>query len=504
MKVTTDIINDWNFYSKLRHNFVSPKKIFKFVQIIFCTNKSPPYHTKFLQFFYNNLNILERNEYFHIVEELFEDLNQNLTFHESFNNFNLKLNDIKAKNPDRSIFNYGLVKPRKEAYEHFFLYVNYHRSEFEKIKSQIKLLVKEINTFPQMIENDESIKKVEYEEGDLIVTYIGEMNNNIKEGKGIQVKKYKSNGNVKFMYTGEFKDGKKHGLGIFKTEKCQIEGNFFEDKLDGKVGIYYDDKLEVIEYKNDLINGRKIIFFKNGNICTTSFENDIQKNNFSFYIKELNSLFTGERKENSTYQGILYGGNETSVKVGNFNSNFSLFGEGYIYFNNEGLYCTYDNDNIVPSLSYSICEDGNVFHGFCNERGDMNGQNVWHLYYTNDEYKGDLFIGTLVNGERIGYGEYYWGNGDYEKSIRPNGWGIRYCVTNPNEIYCFEGNLYRGFPEGRGFLTYNGTKYSGLYKLNEKRCLFLSDNEKSFRVNISHDARFNEATTKQFKKENNN
>ena len=120
MKVTTDIINDWNFYSKLRHNFVSPKKIFKFVQIIFCTNKSPPYHTKFLQFFYNNLNILERNEYFHIVEELFEDLNQNLTFHECFNNFNSKLNDIKAKNPDRSIFNYGLVKPRKEAYEHFF------------------------------------------------------------------------------------------------------------------------------------------------------------------------------------------------------------------------------------------------------------------------------------------------------------------------------------------------------------------------------------------------
>lgn len=277
-----------------------------------------------------------------------------------------------------------------------------------------------------------------------------------------------------------------------------------EDKLDGKVGIYYDNKLEVIEYKNDLINGRKFIFSKNGNICTTSFENDIQKNNFSIYIKELNSLFTGERKENSTYQGILYGGNETSVKVGNFNSNFSLFGEGYIYFNNEGLYCTYDNDNIVPSLSYKICENGNVFHGFCNERGDMNGQNVWHLYYTNDEYKGDLFIGTLVNGERIGYGEYYWGDGDYEKSIRPNGWGIRYCVTNPNEIYCFEGNLYRGFPEGRGFLTYNGTKYSGLYKLNETRCLFLSDNKKSFRVKISHDARFNEATTKQFKKENNN
>ena len=28
MKVTNDVINDWNFYTKLTHNFVSPKKIF--------------------------------------------------------------------------------------------------------------------------------------------------------------------------------------------------------------------------------------------------------------------------------------------------------------------------------------------------------------------------------------------------------------------------------------------------------------------------------------------
>ena len=508
MKVTTDIINDWNFYSKLRHNFVSPKKIFKFVQIIFCTLKSPPYHTKFLQYFYNNLNILERN--FGIVEDLYTDLNQNLTFHESFNNFNSKLNVIKVDNPDRSkFFNYGLVKPRKEAYEHFFLYVNYHRGEFEKIKSQIKLLVKEINTYPQMIENDENIKKVEFEEGDLIVTYIGEMNNNIMEGKGILVEKYKSNGNVNSMYTGEFKDGKRHGLGIFKTEEYQVEGNFLEDKLDGKIGIYYDDKLEVVEYKNDVINGRKITFSKNGNIITTSFENGMKNNNISIYLKKSNKLFTGEMKENLTYQGIIYGSNETSIQVGNFNSDFLLFGEGYLYSNNYGLYSKFDNGNIVPSLSYKICEDGNVFSGFCNQNGEMNGQNVLHLIYTNDEYKGDLFIGTLVNGKKIGYGEYYWGDGDYEKAISPNGWGIRYFAKKENnkynsEDYYIEGNLHGGFAQGKGFLTYDGTRYSGLYKLNEKRCLFISDNGKSFRIEVSHDARFNEATAKQFKIENYN
>ena len=54
MKVTNDVINDLNFYNKLKENYVSPKKIFTFIQVIFCTFKCPPYHTKFVQLFYNN------------------------------------------------------------------------------------------------------------------------------------------------------------------------------------------------------------------------------------------------------------------------------------------------------------------------------------------------------------------------------------------------------------------------------------------------------------------
>lgn len=76
----------------------------------------------------------------------------------------------------------------------------------------------------------------------------------------------------------------------------------------------------------------------------------------------------------------------------------------------------FHNGVIVPSLSYKILGNGNVFFGTCNEDGDMHGENVLHLYYTNDEYKDDLFYGNLVNGERIE-------DGDYEKSINPNGWG---------------------------------------------------------------------------------
>lgn len=124
------------------------------------------------------------------------------------------------------------------------------------------------------------------------------------------------------------------------------------------------------------------------------------------------------------------------------------------------------------------------------------------LIYGNENEKGDLFLGTYVHGETKGYGEYYWGNGDYMKSIRPEGWGIRY-VSDSN--YFMEGYYpKRAFPKGDGFLTYDGVKYTGAFFLNEKRCLFISDNNKAFKVLICNDARFNEAIATQFKTEVNN
>ena len=214
MKVTNDVINDLNFYNKLKENFVSPKKIFKLVQVIFASFKCPPYHTKFLQIFYNNLNILERDEYFHIVEELSDDLTKNkLTFHESYNNFNEKLCDIKAKNPDRSIFNYGLVKPKKDALDYFFLYVNFHKNDFEKIKLSIRYIVKEVNTYPEKLEKDQNIHKIVTEEikDNQIneVTYIGQMLNGKKEGKGMLLIKNKTSGEKISTYIGEFSNDKK-------------------------------------------------------------------------------------------------------------------------------------------------------------------------------------------------------------------------------------------------------------------------------------------------------
>lgn len=503
MKVTNDIINDWNFYTKLRSNFVSPQKIFRFVEIIFITNKSAPYHIKFLQIFYNNINILERDEYFHIINELYQDLSNNLTFHESYNNFNKKLCDIKAKNPDRSIFNFSLVKPRKTALEHFFLYVNYHRYKFEQIKKQINIAIKEIYEYPQKVETDEKIKKLEYDvRPQISQTYIGELNDDKKEGKGILITKNKSSGVILETYMGEFKNDKKNGLGIVKREKEQIEGNFLDDKLNGKIGIYTDSNLEIIEYENDKINGRKISYEKNGNIFTTSFINGKTSKIFSMYFKESGLFFTGKKNENDTYEGIIYEKNEGNVEVGIFSSDFKLIGEGYKYINHSGIYCSFNNGKIIPSLSYQSLNSGILIKSYINEKIEVHGENSLVLNYTQGNAKEDLFIGTYVNDERIGYGEYYWGDGDYEKKINPVGWGVRYFADKNAYL---EGSMQEnGFPSGKGKLTFEGDVYNGVYILTNTRCLFVSDNRKAYGVTIVNTPRFNEATATQYKTEVNN
>ena len=504
MKVTNDVINDLNFYTKLKENYVSPKKIFTFIQVIFSTFKCPPYHTKFLQVFYNNLNILERDENFVIVEELNKDLTINhLTFHESYNNFNSKLNEILSKIIDRSIFNHSLVKPRKEAIHSFFLYVNFHIDSFEQIKLQIKYLVKEVNKYQELFESDSSIEKIVTEE--VIenqaneVTYIGHMLNGKKEGKGILIKKNKSNGQTISTYIGEFKDDKKNGLGLLKKSGKQIEGNFIDDLIDGKICFYSEENKFYCDYEKGIKNGKGIILTKEGYISAREYKNDEEIGTVSYYSNE-GIFFTGKKVNEEEIEGVLYSSTEGNVEVGIFDKNFQLNGAGYKYQNNDSFYCMFLKGNIIPSVYYLCKDNGRVSYGYCNERGEINGKEILTFIYSNDEYKGDLAIEDFVNGEQKGKSEYYWGDGSYEK-IMENGWGIR--VLNDKERV-FEGKLEGGFPNGPGYFTYKGTKYSGVYQLNKERCLFISDNNKAYKCLISHNPRFNEATATQYKTQVNN
>ncbi len=500
MKVSNDYINDWNFYTKLKTNFVSPLKIAKFVQIIFITFKCPPYHTKFLQIFYNNLNLLERDENFHIVEELSDDLNKKLGFPESFNTFNTKLNAIKAQYPDKSIFNHGLVKTKEDALKYFFTYVNFHRKEFEKIKEEIKKVTEEILKYPQM-NDDSNIKTIEKEENGVKITYIGQVCDDLIEGKGMITKINKSNNNIISVEIGEFKNNNLNGFGIIKTENEQIEGIFKDGKMNGKMCCYNDSSIEYSEYKNDLKNGRTITFKNDGTIVTYASENDVPKDITSIYVKSTDEFFTGKKKENDCYEGVIYESEKENIKVGTFNSEFKLHGIGYLYHNGNGCYSNFNNGQFTDQTGVICKSNGYIYIGKINKNGEINDENGLLLIYSNNNYKSDLYIGSFINGEMIGYGEYYWGHGDYEKAINPEIWGVRYI--HDGEFYV-EGKLIDGFPKGPGFLTYKNKKYSGVFDLNNVRDLFLEDNGKAFRINVTDTSRNNEANATQYQVEENN
>ena len=507
MKVTDDVINDNNFYKKLKENFVSPEQIFKFIEIIFVTFKCPPYHTKFLQLFYNNLNILERH--FYIVEQLNDDLTKNkCSFHESYNNFNEKLCSIRNDPKNKDLFIHGLVRPKKEAVDYFLLYVNFHIYEFEKVKEHIKRVVKEVNTYPEKVNVDNTIQKIvteeQFDNQKCEVTYIGQIQDGKKQGQGMLITKNKSNGQNISKYLGEFNNDKKEGVGLLKKDGEQIEGQFFNDMLEGIAAIYSESKKIYVQYKNDKKEGREIELKKDGAIATREYKNGIMAEAYSLYAG--NTFFTGQKMGKEDYKGVLYYPNEGVVDVGTFNSNMNLKDVGYRFTTNYSIYCTFNDGKYVPSPCFKCFDNGWLYKGYCDEDGLLHGKDILQLIYTNDEYKGDLTITDMNHGEPTGKHEYYWGDGDYEKMLE-NGWGIRLIKNkfDNDKDKTMEGTFAdNGFPYGPGRFTYKNTKYEGRYDLNTRRCLFISNNRRAYCCNIVHTPRFNEATAKQYQTEVNN
>ena len=94
--------------------------------------------------------------------------------------------------------------------------------------------------------------------------YIGEKNNDKKEGKGILLFLKKNEKRKK--YEGNFKNDKKEGKGIFYwNDGDRYEGDWKDDKFEGK-GIYYwnDGNIYEGDFKDDKREGKGIFYYKNG------------------------------------------------------------------------------------------------------------------------------------------------------------------------------------------------------------------------------------------------
>ena len=80
-------------------------------------------------------------------------------------------------------------------------------------------------------------------------TYIGNLNKGLFDGFGTL-----SSLDNKYLYTGEWKDGLKHGKGQLITEKIKYSGKFENDVFSGNKGVLCDEKGNI--YEGDFANGK--------------------------------------------------------------------------------------------------------------------------------------------------------------------------------------------------------------------------------------------------------
>ena len=90
--------------------------------------------------------------------------------------------------------------------------------------------------------------------------YEGKFINGYIEGKGI-LKNNKGN-----SYIGDFSNSKRHGIGVLDTNKIHYEGEFKNDKLNGKGKIIFKNEGHYYEgdFENNEINGYGTFKWKNG------------------------------------------------------------------------------------------------------------------------------------------------------------------------------------------------------------------------------------------------
>ncbi len=119
-----------------------------------------------------------------------------------------------------------------------------------------------------------------------------------------------------YSYYGEFKNDQFHGKGtlIFlrtennKIEKDKFEGNFKSGKKNGKFKISYQDgSYDIAEYKNDLLDGKTIVYDLNNKIIAEGiFEKD----------KKISRIYYPEKRNKDKILKIetFYNSNEEVIK----------------------------------------------------------------------------------------------------------------------------------------------------------------------------------------------
>lgn len=143
-----------------------------------------------------------------------------------------------------------------------------------------------------------------YEDDEVIMEYLGEFKNNLREGIGqcsfsngnMYLGIFKEDlmdgiGHMKYSsgdeYIGQWKNGKKHGKGIFTWSDGVIyNGDFNNGKMEG-IGICYDNSGNIIydgEWKNNLIHGKGTYIWNEGKKYVGEFLHGKKHGYGAFYL----------------------------------------------------------------------------------------------------------------------------------------------------------------------------------------------------------------------------
>jgi hypothetical protein len=290
--------------------------------------------------------------------------------------------------------------------------------------------------------------------------YEGAFENDMKHGTG---KLYRSNGDcilgkwvhgielksqvmVKFKngdtYTGAVNDKyQKQGYGkliCYVGEYLNVEGEFFEDEMHGRVKINYRSgkKLDA-HFMKGILNGQAHIVYENGDVLDCEFS-DNKKNGYGSHIRR-----KGER-----YDGYFVNDNREGSGV-----------------------CTFEDGS---------CYDGEWLDGKMNGKGKFTTSDggVCHTTWKNGKKEGDgeyiLPNGAIIkgkfSGDELREGTCTFSNGDiYQgpfKKFKPETNALKNEVGNlTGKNYLYRGEFKNGKRHGHGRIDYaDGAYYEGEYK----------------------------------------
>ena len=214
--------------------------------------------------------------------------------------------------------------------------INESKKNLESIKKDFSSLYQKINEFQSNNNKTSQNKELKFDEG----KYIGQVENNLQEGFGTF---YYTSGSI---YEGEWKKGKKEGIGKFYCNKepfdgDRYEGNWKNDKQDGK-GTYFFKEGDIYDgnWKDGKQEGKGIYDYNDGNRYEGDFKNGIIEGKGIYYYSNGERYEGDFRKGKREGKGIYYY-NTGERKMGNYLNN-----------NPTGVHVLINKNDVVKVESY--------------------------------------------------------------------------------------------------------------------------------------------------------